>query len=103
MTNADLVVEMAAADTAAPRGVSEIEDDGLYDIAFVCAFFGGNKPLHPATIYRGIADGRYPRPARPSPNVNRWVGRELKAAKRSILDAPREPLPSPKHRAAKVA
>jgi len=76
----------------------QIEDDGLYDIAFVCAYFGGSKPLHPATIYRGIADGRYPRPARPSPNINRWVGRELKAAKQAIFDAPREPLPSPKKR-----
>ncbi len=81
-----------------PASVSQIDDDGFYAIDFVCAFFGGSKPLHPATIYRGIAHGRYPRPVRPSPNVNRWVGRELKAARTEILGAPRKPLPSPKHR-----
>jgi predicted DNA-binding transcriptional regulator AlpA len=75
-----------------------VADDGFYDIDFVCSFFGGSKPLHPATIYRGIADGRYPRPVRPSPNVNRWIGRELKTAKQAILDAPREPLRCPKSR-----
>jgi len=77
--------------------VSQIDDDGFYDLEFVCAFFGGSKPLHAATIYRGIADGRYPRPVRPSPNINRWIGRELKAAKQAIFDAPRDPLRSPKH------
>ena len=71
---------------------SAIDDEGLYDMAFVCRFFGGSKPLHPATIYRGIAEGRYPRPVHPSPNTNRWVGRPLKQAKQAILDAPREPL-----------
>ncbi len=76
-----------------------VEDEGLYDLDFVRAFFGGSKPLHAATIYRGIADGRYPRPVRPSPNINRWIGRELKKAKQAILDAPREPLRSPRHRA----
>lgn len=79
--------------------VAHIEDDGLYDLSFVCAYFGGNRPLHTATIYRGIAAGRYPQPVRPSPNVNRWVGRELKAAKAAIIATPREPLISPKHRA----
>jgi predicted DNA-binding transcriptional regulator AlpA len=101
MTHSDL---MEATGRPAPLGIAaQIDDDGLYDIGFVCAYFGGSKPLHPATIYRGIADGRYPRPARPSPNINRWVGRELKAAKQAIVDAPREPLPSPKHRGAKAA
>jgi len=86
---------------AQDRGTpAQVEDDGLYDIEFVCCFFGGNKPLHPATIYRGINAGRYPRPVRPSPNVNRWVGRELRAAKEAILTEPRAPLISPKHRIA---
>lgn len=91
---------LCAAPVLPPPGdpVSQIEDDGFYDINFVCAFFGGSKPLHPATIYRGIAHGRYPRPVRPSPNINRWIGRELRVARQCILDAPRDPLPSPKHR-----
>src|SRR5580698_11224229 len=88
-------------DTRQPAAVAaslQIEDDGLYDVDFLCAFFGGSKPLHPATIYRGIAAGRFPRPVKPSPNVNRWIGRELKASKRKIFDQKREPLPSPRHR-----
>jgi predicted DNA-binding transcriptional regulator AlpA len=73
-----------------------VEDEKLYDIDFVCGFFGGSKPLHIATIYRGMNEGRYPRPVRPSPNVNRWVGRELKAAMQAIIEAPRQPLRSPR-------
>jgi predicted DNA-binding transcriptional regulator AlpA len=95
--------------TAAPvlgeednAATAHVDDDGFYDIEFVCAFFGGNRPLHPATIYRGIAAGRYPRPVRPSPNVNRWIGRELRAAKEAILAEPRAPLISPKHRMAQL-
>lgn len=73
--------------------------DDLLDIAAVCKFFGGTRPLHPATIYRGIGI-RYPRPVRVSPNVNRWLRSECEEALRAILDAPREPLPCPKHRRA---
>lgn len=71
----------------------------LLDIEAVCRFFGGTKPLHPATIYRGLGT-RYPRPIRVSPNTNRWSRAECEAALRAIMDEPRVPLPSPKHRAA---
>jgi predicted DNA-binding transcriptional regulator AlpA len=85
---------LGATPSAPPDSIT-VEDNGFYDIDFVCKYFGGSRPLHPATIYRGIAQGRYPRPVRPSPNINRWIGRELKAARQAILDAPRRPLPSP--------
>ena len=78
---------------AAPGG------DEFLSIEAVCRFFGGDKPLHPATIYRGIGT-RYPRPVRVSPNVNRWLRSECEVARRAIVEAPREPLPSPRHRAA---
>jgi hypothetical protein len=74
---------------------AQIQDDGLYDLDFVRSVFGGNRPLDAATVYRGIAAGRFPRPVRPSPNSNRWVGRELKAAKEELIAAPRSPRPSP--------
>jgi hypothetical protein len=77
-----------------PQGISD-----LLDIDAVCKFFGGTKPLHPATIYRGLGT-RYPRPIRVSPNVNRWSRMECELALREIMEAPREPLPSPKHRGA---
>jgi len=76
-------------------------DSDLLDIEAVCRFFGGSKPLHPATIYRGIGT-RYPRPVRVSPNVNRWLRSECEEALRAILDAPRTPLPSPKQRGARA-
>jgi predicted DNA-binding transcriptional regulator AlpA len=76
---------------------SQLQDDDLYDLDAVCRYFGGTRPLHPATIYRGIVDGRYPRPVRVSTNANRWLGRELKEARQALIERPREPLPSPRH------
>jgi hypothetical protein len=60
---------------------SSVEDDGLYDLEFVCAFFGGNRPLHPATIYRGIEAGHYPRPVRPSGQLPACTYREEERAR----------------------
>lgn len=79
--------------------MSEIQDDGLYDADFVRGFFGGNKPIDRATLYRGIKAGRFSPPVHPSPGMSRWVGRDLRADKQRILDGSREPLPSPKTRA----
>ena len=76
--------------------------DDLLDIEAVCKFFGGTKPLHPATIYRGLGT-RYPLPRRVSRNVNRWLRSECEQALQKIIDAPYEPLPSPKHRREFVA
>jgi predicted DNA-binding transcriptional regulator AlpA len=56
-----------------------IADDALLDIDEVCVFFGGNRPLHPATIYRGIGV-RYPHPVKVGPNSNRWLRSECQAA-----------------------
>jgi predicted DNA-binding transcriptional regulator AlpA len=56
-----------------------IADDDLLDLDEVCAFFGGNRPLHPATIYRGLGV-RYPHPVKVGPNSNRWLRSECQAA-----------------------
>jgi len=50
--------------------------------AGACAILGGgpNTPLHRATLWRGIAAGRYPKPLRVSKGLNRWVVEELLAA-----------------------
>jgi hypothetical protein len=37
-------------------------DDEWLDISAACAFIGGTRPIHPATLYRGIKAGRYPPP-----------------------------------------
>jgi len=88
----------AVSDASIGALVAQIDDDGLYDLDAVCRYFGGTKPLHPATIYRGIEAGRYPRPVRVSTNTNRWLGRELKVCRQALVDGPREPLRSPKSR-----
>lgn len=59
-------------------------NDELLDIDEVCEFFGGSKPLHPATIYRGLGD-RYPRPIKVGPNSNRWLRSECEAALQKII------------------
>ena len=45
----------------------------LLDLKAVCHFFGGSKPLHPSTIYRGINERRYPAPIKLSPGCSRWL------------------------------
>jgi hypothetical protein len=86
--------------------MSPIADDDLYDLDFVCAFFGGTgNPLHPSTVYRAVSEGRISRPFKTTKNANRWLGRELKADRQRLIDAKREPLMSPyaRKRAAGVA
>lgn len=60
----------------------------LLDIQQVCAFFGGSKPLNPATIYRG-AGKLYPKPVKMGPNTNRWLRSECEAARQALIAASR--------------
>jgi predicted DNA-binding transcriptional regulator AlpA len=46
----------------------------LLDRDATCRFFGGTKPLNPATLYRGIRKGRYPKPIKVGPGSSRWLG-----------------------------
>jgi predicted DNA-binding transcriptional regulator AlpA len=59
----------------------------LLDITEVCAFFGGSKPLHLSTIYRGIGAGRYPRPVPVGAKTVRWLRSECEATLRAMIDA----------------
>jgi predicted DNA-binding transcriptional regulator AlpA len=36
----------------------------LLDRREVCRFFGGSRPLNPATLYRGIRQGHFPKPVK---------------------------------------
>jgi predicted DNA-binding transcriptional regulator AlpA len=58
-------------------------DDDLLDIDEVCTFFGGSKPLHPATIYRG-AGKLYPKPIKVGRQAARWLRSECEAALREM-------------------
>jgi hypothetical protein len=57
----------------------EHDDDELLDEAAACRLIGGTKPIHPATLRRGVDAGRYSKPIRVSPNAKRWRRRELRA------------------------
>jgi predicted DNA-binding transcriptional regulator AlpA len=57
----------------------------LWDRATVLKFFGGSKPIHVSTLYRGVHSGRYPSPMNVSDNVVRWIGHECRAARQRML------------------
>jgi predicted DNA-binding transcriptional regulator AlpA len=52
----------------------------LLDRKAVEVFFGGTKPLHPATVYRHIAAGRIPPPIKISAGCSRWSLEACEAA-----------------------
>ena len=56
-----------------------------WDVYVVGRYFGGSKPLHPATVYREVKDGRIPRPYHPSPGVSRWVPDECRVARETMI------------------
>jgi len=63
---------------------------GLLDRAETCAFFGGqSRPIHPATLYRGIVQGRYPRPVKVGPGTSRWLRSECEAVLQALVDGRR--------------
>jgi len=58
----------------------------LLDKGEVCRIFGGTKPINPATLYRGIKAGRYPRPVKVGPGSSRWLRSECEAALRGMVE-----------------
>ena len=58
-------------------------DTTLMDCVETCRFFGGNKPIHPATLYRGIKTRRYPPPIKSG--GNRWIRGECVAARAAMI------------------
>ncbi len=58
----------------------------LLDLKATCRFFGGSRPLHPATLYRGIKAGRFPPPVKVGPGASRWLAAECEAALRSMIE-----------------
>jgi predicted DNA-binding transcriptional regulator AlpA len=54
-------------------------DDELLDVYAACAFLGGSRPIHPATLWRGVKSGRYSKPIKISPQLTRWRRSELQA------------------------
>lgn len=50
-----------------------------------CAFFGGTRPLNPATLYRGIRRGQYPRPVKVG-GSSRWLRQECEASLQAMVE-----------------
>jgi predicted DNA-binding transcriptional regulator AlpA len=58
----------------------------LLDRREVCIFFGGNRPLNAATLYRGIRQGRYPAPVKVGPGSSRWLRSECETVLRQMAE-----------------
>ena len=68
-------------------------DEELWVRATVQKYFGGEKPIHASTLYRGIDTGIYPPPIKVSPNVVRWLPHECRSARQRMLSARDKPKP----------
>jgi hypothetical protein len=62
----------------------------LWDRRAVLEFFGGTKPLHPSTLYRGLGL-IYPRPINTRGNTVRWLADECRAALQRMIAERDEP------------
>ena len=60
----------------------QLFDDDLMDEASNCRFFGN---IHPATLWRGIKVGRYSKPIKVAPNINRWIRTECAEDMKAII------------------
>jgi predicted DNA-binding transcriptional regulator AlpA len=58
----------------------------MLDRKAVCAWFGGTKPIDASTLYRGIRQGRYPRPVKVGPGSSRWLRSECVAALQRMVE-----------------
>jgi predicted DNA-binding transcriptional regulator AlpA len=59
----------------------------LLDRRAACEFFGGSRPINPATLYRGVRQGRYPPPVKVGPGSSRWLRAECEAALAAMVEA----------------
>jgi hypothetical protein len=70
-------MQTASVSDSPPATDEEVE---LTDIAGACRIIGGkDKPVSPATYYRGVKAGIYTAPFHPSPNVSRVNVKKLRA------------------------
>jgi len=55
----------------------------LLDRAEVCRFFGS---LNASTLYRGIRQGRYPKPVKVGPGSSRWLRSECESVLQAMVE-----------------
>ena len=71
--------------TASPLREAACLRDELLDLKTTCAFFGGTRPIDPATLYRGIKKDRYPAPVKVGPGSSRWLRHECESALQAMI------------------
>jgi predicted DNA-binding transcriptional regulator AlpA len=57
----------------------------LLDRRAVCLYFGGSRPINPATLYRNIRKGLFPQPVRVG-GSSRWLRSECEAALQAMAE-----------------
>jgi predicted DNA-binding transcriptional regulator AlpA len=62
-----------------------MQDPSLLDLKEACRFFGGTRPIHAATLYRGIRFGRYPGAIKVGPGSSRWLRSECESALQAMI------------------
>lgn len=77
--------EIAAVSSEISRLLANSGDDFPITLKMLCAFWGGSKPVHPATIYRGIKNGIIPPAEKTGPNTSRWELGKCRRAKEQLL------------------
>jgi predicted DNA-binding transcriptional regulator AlpA len=74
----------------------------LWDKPAVLKFFGGIRPLHTSTLYRGVVNGVYPKPLSVSGGGGggavRWLADECRDALTRMIVARDQPKPKPERR-----
>jgi predicted DNA-binding transcriptional regulator AlpA len=68
------------------EATAALREDELLDLKEVCRFFGGTRPINPATLYRGVSAGHYPKPIKIGPNTSRWLRSECIAALEGMIE-----------------
>jgi predicted DNA-binding transcriptional regulator AlpA len=58
------------------------DNDELITLREACRLLGG---FHVATYYRGAAEGRFPRPVHPSPNISRVSKQQVLETRERII------------------
>jgi predicted DNA-binding transcriptional regulator AlpA len=70
--------------------IENLENNELLDERATCAFYGGVRPIHRATLMRGVRSGRIPKPIKVTPNSNRWRRSELQETLERSIAARKE-------------
>jgi hypothetical protein len=68
-----------------------IGGDEMMSLGATCAFFGGDKPINPSTLYRGIKRGLYPPPVHQGIRMSRWLRSECEVARQALIGARNQP------------